>query len=359
MIQDLLKAAERVFNNRETPEEREEQIRREERELAERIGKEDREHRVRENRKNQRELAQILFVGIKAGRELREPRDPWTRENKIRQGQRWLTQAMKETILQIPEPKTPCQMREFLGTVGYCRLWIMGFAEKARPLYEGSKETPNWTWAELMKQAFQTLSRAVLEAPALALPDPNKPFQLFVGEKQGIGKGVLTQQWGPWKQPVAYLSKRLDPVAAGWPPCLRIIAATAALVRDADKLTYGQQLLVYTPHTIEGVLMQLPGKWISSACLTHYQALLLDAPRVRFQTPCFLNPATLLPNPEKDRPLHDCSEILAEALAARKDLTDVPLSNSELVWFTDGSSYVKDGQRKAGAAIVDDSGQMI
>ena len=87
---------------------------------------------------------------------------------KIRQGQRWLTQAMKETILQIPEPKTPRQVREFLGTVGYCRLWIMGFAEKARSLYEGSKETPNWTWTEPMKQAFQTLRRALLEAPALA-----------------------------------------------------------------------------------------------------------------------------------------------------------------------------------------------
>ena len=46
--------------------------------------------------------------------------------------------------------------------------------------------------------------------------------------------------------------------------------------------------------------------------------------------------------------------ILAEALVARKDLTDVPLDNSELAWFTDGSSYVKDGQRKMGAAIVDD-----
>ena len=62
---------------------------------------------------------------------------------KIRQGQRWLTQAIKETTLQIPEPKTPCQVRAFLGTVGYCRLWIMGFAEKVQPLYEGSKETPN------------------------------------------------------------------------------------------------------------------------------------------------------------------------------------------------------------------------
>ena len=166
---------------------------------------------------------------------------------KIRQGQRWLTQAMKETILQIPEPKTPHQVRVFLGTVGYCRLWIMGFAEKARPLYEGSKETPNWTWIEPVKQAFQTLRRALLEAPALALPNPDKPFQLFVDEKQGIGKGVLMQQWGPWKLLVAYLSKRLDPLAAGWPPCLRIIAATALLIRGADKLTYGQQLSVFTP----------------------------------------------------------------------------------------------------------------
>ena len=41
---------------------------------------------------------------------------------KIRQGKRWLIQAMKETILQIPEPKTPHPVREFLGTVGYCRL---------------------------------------------------------------------------------------------------------------------------------------------------------------------------------------------------------------------------------------------
>ena len=80
----------------------------------------------------------------------------------------------------------------------------------------------------------------------------------------------MTQQWDLWKWPVAYLSKRVDPVAAGWPPCLPIIAATALLVCDADKLVYGQQLLVYTPpHAIEGVLKQLPGKRISNARLTH------------------------------------------------------------------------------------------
>ena len=42
-----------------------------------------------------------------------------------------------------------------------------------------------------------------------------------------------------------------------------------------------------------------------------------------------------------------------------KDLKDVPLKDSELVWFTDGSSFVKDGQRRAGAAIVGDSERVI
>ena len=71
---------------------------------------------------------------------------------------------------------TPREVREFLGTGGYCRLWILGFAEKARPLYEGSKESKNWTWTEPMRQAFQELQQALLKAPALALPNPSKPF---------------------------------------------------------------------------------------------------------------------------------------------------------------------------------------
>jgi hypothetical protein len=43
-IWDLMKVAERVFNTQETPEEREDRIRKENQELQERIRKEDREH---------------------------------------------------------------------------------------------------------------------------------------------------------------------------------------------------------------------------------------------------------------------------------------------------------------------------
>ena len=148
-------------------------------------------------------------------------------------------------------------------------------------------------------------------------------------------------------------------MAAGWPPCLRIIAATVLFVHKSVYQHRGLRLLVYTPHAIKRVLKQPPGKWISNVRLTYYQALLLDTAWIHFQMPCTLNPATLLPNPEKNSPLHDRDEILVGVTAMRKDLTNTPLDNSELKWFTDGSSYIKDGQRRLGAAVVDDSGQTI
>ena len=63
------------------------------------------------------------------------------------------------------------------------------------------------------KKAEPTVKQALTQAPALRLPDPEKAFQIYVHEIEGIALGVLTQRWGSEPQPVAYLSKRLDPIA--------------------------------------------------------------------------------------------------------------------------------------------------
>uniref|UniRef100_A0A8C5QTT8 Uncharacterized protein n=1 Tax=Leptobrachium leishanense TaxID=445787 RepID=A0A8C5QTT8_9ANUR len=62
-----------------------------------------------------------------------------------------------------------------------------------------------------------------------------------------MSTGVLVQTFGSWLRPVAYLSKQLDPVACGLPPCLKAVAATAMLIAEADKLTLGQVLHVKAP----------------------------------------------------------------------------------------------------------------
>ena len=74
-IQDLVRAAEKVFNNRE---EREERIRWEEREYEEQIRREEREYRAEENQRNQKELAQILFAGTRKGPEAPRTKDTWS-----------------------------------------------------------------------------------------------------------------------------------------------------------------------------------------------------------------------------------------------------------------------------------------
>ncbi|KAL0612110.1 hypothetical protein AAY473_018739 [Plecturocebus cupreus] len=177
-------------------------------------------------------------------------------------------------------------------------------------------------------------------APTLALPDISKPFWLFVLEKQGVTKGVLTQTLGPWSQPVAYLSKRLDPVASGWPACLRSVAATALLVKKVEKLTLGQELNLVAPHAVESLLRGAPGKWMSNACIVQYQALLLDQPCIKFLK------ATRSPYTTANK------QWTSSTLLTQPDLTDVPLQNSEEVLYTDGSSFMVDGVRYTGAAVV-------
>lgn len=105
-----------------------------------------------------------------------------------------------------------------------------------------------------MDKAFHRLKEVLLEAISLALRDIYKPFHVFLDENKGIAKGVRSQTLGPWKRPVASLSKKLDSVAQGWPACLYIVAAAALLVKDADKITMRQELMITTLHAIEGVL---------------------------------------------------------------------------------------------------------
>lgn len=50
----------------------------------------------------------------------------------------------------------------------------------------------------------------------------------------------------------------MDNVVTGWPPCLHMVAAVATLVKDADKLTLGQPLIIIAPHAIETVICQPP-----------------------------------------------------------------------------------------------------
>ena len=88
--------------------------------------------------------------------------------------------------------------------------------------------------------------------------------------------------------------------------------------------------------------------WITDSRLLKYQSLLLEGSVTKIKICGNLNPATLLPEKENETIDHDCSQFLTLNYAAREDLIDSPLDNPDMEIFTDGSSFVQDGKRKAG-----------
>jgi hypothetical protein len=91
------------------------------------------------------------------------------------------------------------------------------------------------------------------------------------------------------------------------------MTAVALLVKDADKLTLGQQITIVAPHALESIIRQPPDRLMTNACMTHYQSLLLTE-RVTFTSPDIFNPATLLPETDDSSPTHHWADILAEEI---------------------------------------------
>lgn len=71
-----------------------------------------------------------------------------------------------------------------------------------------------------------------------------------------------------------------------------------------------------------------------------------------FQVPSALNPASLLPDPDLEVPLHDCFRNLTQAHSIRSDLQDTPLPDADIIWYTDSSSFMQYSRRYAGAAVT-------
>ncbi|XP_019480900.1 PREDICTED: uncharacterized protein LOC109372292 isoform X1 [Hipposideros armiger] len=217
-------------------------------------------------------------------------------------GAQLLDPDRKRAVTSLPVPTTKKELRRFLGTAEFCRTWIPNFGLIVKPLYAALKgKERKLLWDQICQQAFETLKTKIDLASVLGLPDLRKPFFLYIHEEQGIASGVLTQKLGLSQKPIAYLSKQLDSVAQRWPGCVRAVAATAVLVKEALKLTLGQWLEVFTPHQVQTVLDN-GHHCLTETRISKYRALLLHTPDLTLRTCQTLNPETLLPSTEESIP---------------------------------------------------------
>ena len=94
----------------------------------------------------------------------------------------WPSRDNLKAIAKYPEPTTYTAIKGFVGMVGHYRRFIKDFTKIAVPLYEytrgdmAKKKKERVVLNMTAKEAFHQLKKAVMSAPVLAYPDPDKEY---------------------------------------------------------------------------------------------------------------------------------------------------------------------------------------
>ena len=84
-----------------------------------------------------------------------------------------------ESIKQMPTPRTPKEVKQFLGLIGYYRKFIPKFSDVARPLTNLTKKDLPYEWTPECTKTFEMLKNLLTQEPILKYPDPGKPYTLY------------------------------------------------------------------------------------------------------------------------------------------------------------------------------------
>ena len=99
------------------------------------------------------------------------------------------------SIRNMPRPKTPKEVKQFLGLIGYYRKFVPRFSDIARSLTNLTRHDTEFACSEKCNKAFKHLKELLMQHPILRYPDPERPYTLLT-DASGIGwAGVLTQEF--------------------------------------------------------------------------------------------------------------------------------------------------------------------
>ena len=143
----------------------------------------------------------------------------------------------KDAIRDAVFPRTLTQVRSFLGACNVYRRFVKGFARIAKPLNDmlrkdATNDFDNPTEEQL--EAFETLKKALVTPPILALPKVDRPYVIETDASEyQIGCTLLQEQDDGLPHPVGYWSRSLTQAERNYSTtereCLSVVWAVTSL----------------------------------------------------------------------------------------------------------------------------------
>ncbi|WVZ94154.1 hypothetical protein U9M48_040084 [Paspalum notatum var. saurae] len=127
-------------------------------------------------------------------------------------------------------PRTPREIRGFLGLAGYYRRYIENFSKVAKPMTSLLEKDATFKWTEARQKAFDELKKRLTTAPILVLPDPAKKFTVPEGKV------------------IAYASRQLRKHEVNYPTHDLELAAVVHALKIWRHYLFGTKCEFYTDH---------------------------------------------------------------------------------------------------------------
>ncbi|GJT19000.1 putative reverse transcriptase domain-containing protein [Tanacetum coccineum] len=102
-------------------------------------------------------------------------------------------------------PKTPMEIRQFLGLAGYYRRFIKGFSKINKPMTKLTQKKVKFVQGNKQEAAFRLLKQKLCSAPILALPEGSEDFIAYCDASIKVLGAVLMQR----DKVIAYASRQL------------------------------------------------------------------------------------------------------------------------------------------------------
>ena len=100
--------------------------------------------------------------------------------------------------------------------MGYYRKFIKGFAKIAKPLTLLTRQQVKFDWTPEHHTAFLHLKEAIVQAPILHYPNPEKKYIVYTDASDDACRAQLSQEHNGTEFPVAFLSHTFTDTQQKW-----------------------------------------------------------------------------------------------------------------------------------------------
>jgi hypothetical protein len=113
-------------------------------------------------------------------------------------------------IQKISIPRTKKEIQSFLGKINFLRRFIPNFVELVKHITDMLKKGSEIKWRTEAKYYFQSIKKAISDAPVLISPDFEKEFLIFSFASQDtLAAALLQRNSEGFEQPISFFSRAL------------------------------------------------------------------------------------------------------------------------------------------------------